>query len=390
MSANPGDPGADAAAGRPSAPEPQTLWPIGDGTATAMMGLFEVELRQRGARWRVLAPCLVEIAEVDGSKAGAGRDAAGNGNGNGAVAAGTRRVDLAPLREAMGARPKAEWPDLVERFVTELTRSDVTGSDVTGSAQSRSARSSSTQFRSEQFRSVQPEWTADASPDLSPLRARILPSHGAGGLRRRIAEGLDEVVVTEPLRHRTTDHGDPLLGGGPGRAAAVDGVDFDQASDAEAALLGAGLPENALFEAARRNVREAGPLEKQRFAVEGAQLVALFGTTHYASAHVLWLDEYTAGLPGWDPDHGALVAIPHRHLIALHLIESSAVVHAAGVLLRFAARQYETCPGPISDQLYWWCGGTLTRLPSDSAGETLHLFPTERFAALLDRLGRDE
>lgn len=357
MSVNPGDPGADDAAGRPPGPGPQSLWPFGDDTATAMMGLFEVELRKRGGRWRVIAPCVVEIAWT------AARTAGGNGNGaGGGAGTAAQRADLAPLRAAMGARPKAEWPDLVERRVAGLTRS------------------------------AESERVA-ASADLSPLRTRILPSHGAGGLHRPIAEGLYEVVVTEPLRHRTTDHADPLPGGAPGRAADADGG--HQAPHSEVALLDpgrtdAGVPESMLFEAARRNVREAGPLERQRFAVEGAQLVALFGPTHYASAHVLWLDEYTAGLPGWDPDHGALVALPHRHLIAMHLIESSSVVHAAGVLLRFAARQYETCPGPISDQLYWWYGGALTRLPSDSAGETLHLFPTERFAALLDRLGRDE
>jgi hypothetical protein len=371
MSANPGDSGAGAAADRPAGLEPQSLWPIGDGTATAMMGLFEVELRKRGGRWRVLAPCAVEI---DGLAAGAGPGAAGNGNGDGASGvAGPQQADLTPLRAAMDARPKADWPELVERFVAELAPSAATRT-----ASSRAPRSA---------------WRPVATSfDLSPLRTRILPPHGAGGLRRPVAEGLDEVVVTEPLRDRTSERGDPLLGG---TAADAAGAAADQDPDSEGALFGegpsgSGVPERVLFEAARRNVREAGPLEKQRFAVEGAQLVALFGPTRYAAAHVLWLDEYTAGLPGWDPDHGALVAIPHRHLIALHLIESSAVVHAAGVLLRFAARQYETCPGPISDQLYWWRGGTLTRLPSDSAGETLHLFPTERFAALLDRLGRDE
>ncbi|HEY3867333.1 MAG TPA: hypothetical protein VGM10_03255 [Actinocrinis sp.] len=364
MSANSGDTGAGAAADRSADPEPQSLWPIGDGTATAMMGLFEVELRKRGGRWRVLAPCAVEI---DGLAAGAGQGAVA-GNGNGASgAAGWWRADLTPLRAAMAARPKAEWPELVERFVAGLTQPAAART-----APSRSPRSG-----------WQP--VGAAAPDLSPLRTRILPSHGVGGLRRPVAEGLDEVVVTEPLRDRTSEDGDPLLGG-----AAAYGAGGGQDPASEGALVGAGLSEHLLFEAARRNVRGAGPLEKQCFAVEGAQLVALFGPTHYTATHVLWLEEYTTGLPAWDPDHGALVAVPHRHLIALHLIESSAVVHAAGVLLRFAARQYETCPGPISDQLYWWRGGTLTRLPSDSAGETLHLFPTERFAALLDRLGRDE
>jgi hypothetical protein len=219
-----------------------------------------------------------------------------------------------------------------------------------------------------------------------PLRARILAadSHGAlgdGALQRSIADGLVEAVVTEGFAE----------GGGP--KAAQDGLigngwhpapggELVSAEDA----LDWGVADHVVFEAARANVRARARLEAERFTIDGTELIALFGPSHYAATHVLWLPDYLEGVAGWDEANGALVVLPHRHLIAVHPIESAAVVAAAGTLLRFAARQFETCPGPISDQLYWWHDGTLNRLPSDSVGETLQLFPSDRFAALLDRL----
>jgi len=146
---------------------------------------------------------------------------------------------------------------------------------------------------------------------------------------------------------------------------------------------------SAMVARARENVRAEGALESRRFVAEGSSLIALSGADLYVPTHLHWLRRYLADEPGWSEQNGALVALPHRHLIAAHVIESAAVEQAAGALARFAYRQFETCPGPVSDQLYWWCGDRLTRLPSDSVGETLQIFPTNAFAVLLARL-RDE
>src|SRR5258708_22529220 len=35
--------------------DPDSLWPLGDEVATALLGLLEVELRRRGLRWRGVA-----------------------------------------------------------------------------------------------------------------------------------------------------------------------------------------------------------------------------------------------------------------------------------------------------------------------------------------------
>jgi hypothetical protein len=327
-----GGPGDGRDPGDEADPDHDPVWPFGDPVATALLGLLEVELRRRGRRWRILSRDRLEIAPAGGPWPG-------------------ECVDLRPLRGRMERCAKADWPELVEQYVGDLD-------------------------------SATPAWLHARGP----LRSRILPAdsaagHAPGTLWRAVADGLVEAVVTED--GGAAWHGSAEPGGPPTMPPRPrSGGELLTAEDA----VEWGVAHDAVFEAARGNVRAAGPLDAERFALDGTQLVALFGPTHYAATHVLWLDDYLAGIGGWTEDNGALVVLPHRHLLAVHPIESAAVVPAAGTLLHFAAQQFETCPGPISDQLYWWQDGTLSRLPSDSVGETLQLFPTERFAALLDRL----
>ncbi len=334
------DEGSAAAPG--SLPDP--LWPLGDEVATALLGLLEVELRGRGLRWRVVARDRLEVGRTDRPWPGAA-------------------IDLAPLHARMRGCPKADWPELIEQYVSDLQHQAAGGvrdgsGDVSGDSATDAEDSLWQQVR-------------------EPLRARILPADHAdaalsGALQRVVADGLVEAVVTEA----------PAPGPEIARNGDSSGAELVSAGEA----LAWGVAEHVVFDAARANVRRDTRMEAERFTLDGTELTALFSPSHYATTHVLWLSEHVSGLPGYVEANGALVALPHRHLIAVHPIESAAVVAAAGTLLRFAARQYETCPGPISDQLYWWQGGTLNRLPSDSVGETLQLFPSDRFAALLDRL----
>ncbi|MGH3415896.1 MAG: hypothetical protein ACRDSS_05475 [Actinocrinis sp.] len=357
---------ADAGSGA----DAEALWPLGDDLATALLGLLEVELRGRGLRWRVVARERLEVGRTDEPWPGS-------------------RVELGPLRARMGNRAKADWPELVEHFVSSLrhlgTRparrgtsgvlGDLDIEDSVGAAGGDAATAALVGGTATAWDRAQ-----------GSLRSRILPAHAAdavpGTLHRVIADGLVEAVTSAAA---------PI---GAGFASTLlpqfhhpggELVMAEQARDW-------GVSVRAVFEAARANVRAAAHLESGRFALDGFTMHALFGPSHYATTHVLWLSEHLAAIHGYNEENGALVVLPHRHLIAVHAIESAAVVDAAGGLLRFAARQFETSPGPISDQLYWWRGGALSRLPSDSigVGETLHLFPSGPFAELLDRLRAGE
>jgi hypothetical protein len=329
---DPSDPGP------PEAADPDALWPLGDEVATALLGLLEVELRGRGLRWRVAARDTLEVGRTDAPWPGT-------------------HVQLGPLRERMRDCAKADWPELIEQYVSSLRGFDAAGPDPAPAVVDPAAVNTASSAAESVWERMR-----------APLRARILAADALDGaangtLVRHAADGLLEAVVAETSTSTT-------------------GGELVSAGDA----LGWGVAEHEVFAAARANVRGCPRLEAERFTLDGTELLALFGPSHYAATHVLWLADYLDGAPGWDEANGALVVVPHRHLIAVHPIESAAVVAAAGTLLRFAARQYETCPGPISDQLYWWHGGELNRLPSDSVGETLQVFPSDRFAALLDRL----
>jgi len=348
-------PASDDGSGVDPDPLADPLWPLGDEVATALVGLLEVELRGRGLRWRVLARDRLEVGRTDADWP-------------------SLVIDLAPLRERMHDRAKADWPELVEQYVGDLRPQPADAADDTPDPAASTEAPASALFNvagtgTTTINSARSVDAADGSlweHARQPLRARILPADASlfGMLQRPVADGLVETVMTERGSQ-------PLPGGEP--VSAGDALEW-------------GVTEHAVFDAARANARATAPLEAERFTIDGTGLFALFGPSHYTATHILWLAEHLAAIPGYTEANGALVVLPHRHLIAVHPIESSAVVDAAGTLLRFAVRQFETCPGPISDQLYWWYEGALHRLPSDSVGETLQVFPSTRFAALLDRL----
>jgi hypothetical protein len=249
-----------------------------------------------------------------------------------------RTIEVAALRTRMARAAKADWPDLVEQAVAgwlaEAERAD--------------------------------EAAAQAvAPWAVPLRSRLLPAQlaaaTAGALARPALPGLTEVVLCE-----TPQGGGRLLAAEQAGSWAV--------------------PAAEVFDAARENVRRQGALDRERLNVDGANVTVLAGPGPYCPTHVFWLCEYLErdGLPA--SDNGALVVLPHRHLLAYHPIESSEAVAAAGALLRLAWRQFETAPGPLTDQLYWWRADSVTVLPVDAVGETARILPNPEFEALLSRL----
>lgn len=311
-----------------TAGDPRSPWPFGDPVATALLGLLEVELRGHGLHWRVVAPERLEIFRKGSTRP-------------------ERTIEVASLRERMGSAAKADWPDLVEQAVAEWLaepHAESNGHVVNGAVPSVPAV---------------PAWAA-------PLRSRLLPTQLAvatvGALARPAIPGLTEVVLCETGPR------------GGGRLLAA-----EQAGNWPA-------PTSEIFAAARANVRNQGALPTERRAVEGANLTLLSGPGPYCPTHVFWLGEYLRRDGVEVNGNGALVVLPHRHLVAYHAIETREAVTAAGALLRLASRQFETAPGALTDQIYWWRDDQVSALPVDSVGETMTILPTPEFEDLLDRL----
>src|SRR5260221_4393550 len=106
------------------------------------------------------------------------------------------------------------------------------------------------------------------------------------------------------------------------------------------------------YRTARENVRREGVLDTRQLGADGASGPVVQGGAGYAPTHAFWLPDYVP-VDG----NGALVVIPNRGLFAAHPVRGPEAVAAAEGLLRLARRQYQTRPGPGSDQLFWGRGG---------------------------------
>ncbi len=113
------------------------------------------------------------------------------------------------------------------------------------------------------------------------------------------------------------------------------------------------------------------------------KLTLISGESFFVASHALHLARYVTG------SRGAIVAIPHRHLVLLHDIVDMSVVTAVNDLLGIAQTQFRSKPGAITDQLYWWRDGQFVHLPVSVADDgTLRFIPPQAFVDLLDELSK--
>jgi hypothetical protein len=149
-----------------------------------------------------------------------------------------------------------------------------------------------------------------------------------------------------------------------------------------------GLSDEELFVLGLANVRSEGPppTHDQVQADEGVVFDVLTGPSFFTATWVRWIDQLVAGVG----PNGALVAVPHRHQIAVHPLQSArGAMVAPGRMLLFAHLGTAEGVGPISPQLFWWRDGGVTHLPGGmEASGTIGFAPTDDYLELLDRLDR--
>ena len=147
--------------------------------------------------------------------------------------------------------------------------------------------------------------------------------------------------------------------------------------------------DDELFAIAGEQTREDPDLELQRVEHPGGVEVVLAASdSFFGASQILW----PARVLGEAMDeHGALVAVPNRHLAVLLAIEGLGVMEAVGVLVRLVATRYEEGPGSISPHLYWVREGEpLLRIPVAMGEDGAQIFPPDEFVELLNRLAEDD
>jgi hypothetical protein len=167
------------------------------------------------------------------------------------------------------------------------------------------------------------------------LRVRLYPPDmrmpGAEPLRREIAPGLAETVV----------------------------IDSPTTVQTPASTITASWPlsEDEIFEQGRSNVYAGTRLELQSLEADDAPVFAGY-LDEYASAHVLWLDEYPVF-----GKRGALVCIPVEGALYVHPLDGPNLIEAQNLLIRIGLARQEDSARPISADLYHWdnsvAGGAL-------------------------------
>ncbi|MDW8350969.1 MAG: hypothetical protein RML99_03570 [Anaerolineae bacterium] len=140
-----------------------------------------------------------------------------------------------------------------------------------------------------------------------------------------------------------------------------------------------------LFEIGRHNLRRDGLLEPMAVAVPlGVQILLYSGDPYYTASHALFLDAY---LPE-DLPYGALVGLPRRDVMMLHLIRNIGVTEAIGSMLQAIVGMYSDGPGSLSPHLYWFRRGEFVVLPYELNNNVLDFSPPIDFSRLLERLGK--
>jgi hypothetical protein len=115
---------------------------------------------------------------------------------------------------------------------------------------------------------------------------------------------------------------------------------------------------------------------------DGIAVRVLSGSSLYTASHVLTLPELVGEHP-----YGAVVALPNRHAVLVHLVESLSVLPAVNAMLGATRGLYRDGPGSISMDLYWVHNHKWTRLPFVVQDRTVVFAPPPSFVALLERLG---
>ena len=244
-------------------------------------------------------------------------------------------IGLVNLAQKCNLAPAEEWPELVAGHLDSVLDTDAIDP-------------------APPFESVE-----------SRLKVRIYPEDFATGpavdeellVRRPVAPGLVAALAL--------DYPETVVGLPPKTAA------------------GWGIPVDELFEIAFANVRRQDRPGVQRQPMdEGASISLLIGDSFFTATWVLMLDEFvTPSSP-----NGTVVAVPNRHAVVFQPIIDLSIVEGIQAVISLATQMYRDGPGPISPNIYWRRGESLTLLPTKYTTRAAIFEPPAEFIDVLNQL----
>jgi hypothetical protein len=112
-------------------------------------------------------------------------------------------------------------------------------------------------------------------------------------------------------------------------------------------------------------------------------VTAFVGDSFFVASRVLDLEHFAGEIP----EHGALVAIPHRHLLLVHPIETTEALGALNAMVAAADHFFRQGPGSIVPHVFWWRHDrALLRIPAEIRDGQHYIVPPDEFVAVLNAL----
>jgi hypothetical protein len=84
--------------------------------------------------------------------------------------------------------------------------------------------------------------------------------------------------------------------------------------------------------------------------------------------------------------HGALVGMPHRHMVLIYPIHNLEIVKAINGLIPTIYNINIEGPGPVSNNLFWYKDGHFENLPYKLEEDKLQFIPPQNFVEMLNML----
>lgn len=138
-----------------------------------------------------------------------------------------------------------------------------------------------------------------------------------------------------------------------------------------------------LFQIALDNIRRMTPPEVQTMDIPaGGPLLSALGDDFYVACRILTIDS----LPQMIGKRGAIVAVPHRHMLLSLPADDAEIVKGIPAITSIAQGAFDEGPGSVSPRVYWYESGVFHDMQCELKDGELHASPPDRVIEILNEL----